>query len=73
LAARKTRALYPEIGIAMAEDAIDDIAVSVESFHAVMAAAMAVWAHKGMARDKTPYFELNAGWVDLLNLEALLP
>ncbi len=71
LSSKRTLSLSPRLGIAISEDAIDDIAGSVESFHAFMAGAMAVWAHKGMAREPTPYFKQNEGWVDLLNIDSI--
>ena len=50
------------------DNTVDDIAGSVEVFQSFMAAAMAVWAAKGLARLRTPYFRENAGWVELLSL-----
>lgn len=49
---------------------VDEIAASVELFQAFMAAAMAVWAAKGLSRVRTPYFRENAGWVELLGVAA---
>lgn len=71
LAAKRTSALRPRISIQVNEEAIDSIASSVESFHAFMAAAMAIWSQKGMAKARTPYFQENLGWVDLLNPSAI--
>lgn len=68
IASRKTAALCPRIGITVSEDEIDEIAASVETFHAFLAAAMGIWSGEGIAQSKTPYFEDNPGWVELLNV-----
>jgi hypothetical protein len=70
IAAKRTAKVMPKLNINLTEDAIDSVAASVESFHAFMAAAMAHWSQIGLARDRTPYFQENLGWVDLLNAEA---
>ena len=71
LASKKISIVFPQISIRIAEDSIDELAASVETFHAFMAAAMGVWATQGVAKNRTPYFEQNAGWVELLNPESL--
>ncbi len=72
LSAKKTSAWLPKLGIQILDDSIDDVAASVESFHAFMAAAMGLWSLRGMAREPSAYFQEHLGWVDLLNLEGVL-
>lgn len=62
----KIKAIHPDLRILIPDDDIDEIAASVESFHAFMAAAMAAWSRRGLGRDRIAYFVQNEGWVDLL-------
>lgn len=67
LSSKKIGELYPKLRIHIEDDLIDQIASTVESFHAFMSAAMGVWTFHGYARPRTPYFEQNQGWVELLD------
>lgn len=50
------------------DETISQIAMSVESFHAFMTAAMALWAVQGHAKERSDYFAGNPGWVELLDV-----
>jgi hypothetical protein len=71
VASRKVSERAPALSIQISEDMIDEIAAGVETFHAFLASAMALWSFRGLANAKTPYFSGNAGWVDLLNIDAV--
>jgi hypothetical protein len=66
LSSRGSDSIAESVQIKLDADHIDDLAASVEAFHAFFAAAMGVWAMRGLARSKTEYFETNAGWVETL-------
>lgn len=71
ITSRKVSERAPSLSIQISEESIDELAGSVEAFHAFMASAMAVWSMRGLANTKTPYFSENIGWVDLLNVGAV--
>ncbi len=50
------------------DETSSQIAMSVESFHAFMTAAMALWAVQGHAKERSDYFAGNPGWVELLDV-----
>jgi len=66
LSSRKIESISPSLRIRIEDDVLEDIAGSVEVFQAFMAAAMAIWAAKGLSRPRTQYFAENVGWVELL-------
>jgi hypothetical protein len=71
IASRKISERVPALSIQIPEDRIDEIASGVETFHAFMASAMALWSVRGLANTKTSYFAENVGWVDLLSVDAV--
>ena len=71
ISSRKIRERAPSLSIQIPEDSIDEIASSVEAFHAFMASAMSVWSLRGVGNQKTAYFSEHIGWVDLLNADAV--
>jgi hypothetical protein len=55
-------------GVKLDDDSMSQLAISVESFHAFMTAAMALWAALGHAKERSDYFAGNTGWVELLDI-----
>ena len=63
-----SRADAKPFGVKLDDDSMNQIAISVESFHAFMTAAMALWASFGHAKERSDYFAGNPGWVELLDI-----
>lgn len=69
LSSRKIEATSRNLRIHIEDDALEDIAGSVEVFQAFMSAAMAIWAVRGLSKPRTQYFAENVGWVELLGFD----